>query len=643
VRALVSALPEVASVDGCPFGCDPADPVNLCAACQDRIRAGRTLASRQHKVPLVTLPLNSTEEMVVGGMDLESALHSGRRAFAPGLLARANRGMLYIDEVNLLDDHLVDVILDVASSGINLVEREGVSFWHPARFILIGTMNPEEGALRPHFLDRFGLCVQVAGEQDVALRAEVMLRREAYDADPHAFVLGYRDQEAQLAAQIVAARERLESVQLPDHLRGFVSEICVLNNVAGHRADLAIRRAAGALTAFERRWEVGIEDIERVAPMALRHRSREATPDLPPPPQELRPSTAAQPEQETTDPGDQTSEASQDTDPGTDDAQEPFPLEFGDPEDRSTGQGEQDRVFQTGVPFKVRRVEHRKDRVVRRGSGRRSRTRTVRQGRYVKSVIRNEIDDIALDATLRAAAPHQRYRRQEAGGASQPHLAWSIREQDLRQKLRERRVGNFLLFVVDGSGSMGARARMIATKGAILSLLVDAYQKRDRVAMIVFRRRQATVTLQPTSSIDQAVRQLEEMPVGGRTPLSHGLVEAFRLLRIHLIKEPAARPIAILITDGKANVSMSAEMGGGTGSKTRSPRQEALHIAARLAEDERCKYVVVDTEEAGAVSFGLAAQLAAQLGAAYFKIDDLRARDLVGIVTSQALAGLEER
>jgi magnesium chelatase subunit D len=314
--------------------------------------------------------------------------------------------------------------------------------------------------------------------------------------------------------------------------------------------------------------------------------------------------------------------------------QESFPLEFREPQ-RDSGPGDQERIFESGVPFKVRQIEHQKDRVIRRGSGRRSRTRTVRQGRYVRSVISSEVDDIAFDATLRAAAPKQRSRHPEPG------MALSIQEDDLRQKLRERRVGNFILFVVDGSGSMGARARMVATKGAILSLLVDAYQKRDRVAMVVFRRREATVSLQPTSSVDLAVRQLQEMPVGGRTPLSYGLVEAFRLLRIHLIKEPAARPIAILITDGKANVAM------GTGLEAAeeqiSPRQEALRIAAQMAlSEERIKYVVVDTEEASVVSFGLAAQLAARLGADYFRIDDLKARDLVSIVTSRTASDLED-
>jgi magnesium chelatase subunit D len=642
VRALASVLPKLASVEGCPFGCDPADPVNLCADCQARVRNGRALTTRQGPVPLVTLPLNATEEMVVGGLDLESALRNGRRAFSPGLLARANRGILYIDEVNLLDDHIVDIILDVAASGVNLVEREGVSYWHPAQFILVGTMNPEEGALRPHFLDRFGLCVQVSGTEDVALRVAVMRRREAYDADPGAFIRAYQERDAQVAVQITNAREGIESVVFPDHLRGFVSEICVLNNVAGHRADLVIRRAAAALVAFEARWEVSVEYIERVARMALLHRRRDAAPELPPPPPEPQHDARSGEEQSTESPDEPQDEGpsphlpSQAAPGEPVEGQEPFPLDCRERGEGATGQGEQEQVFETGVPFKVQRIDHRKDRMVRRGSGRRSRTRTVRQGRYVRSVMRNTVDDIAFDATLRAAAPKQRYRDKAPG------MALSIQEQDLRQKLRERRVGDFMLFIVDASGSMGARARMVATKGAILSLLIDAYQKRDRVAMITFRRQQATVSLQPTSSVDLAVKQLQEMLVGGRTPLSHGMVEGFRLLRNHLIKEPAARPIAILVTDGKANVSLEFGRVGVEGEKV-SPRQEALQIAARMAQEERIKYIVVDTEEAGVVTFGLAAQLAVQLEAEYFKIDDLKARDLVDIVTGRTISGLEER
>ncbi|NDJ79232.1 MAG: magnesium chelatase subunit D family protein [Chloroflexi bacterium] len=582
------------------------------------VRALSTLLP-ENQVPMVTLPLNVTEEMVIGGLDLEVALKSGQRHFRPGLLARANRGILYIDEVNLLDDHIVDIILDAAASGTNTVEREGISFSHPARFILVGTMNPEEGELRPHLLDRFGLCAEISGEDDLEARIAVLERREAFDRDPVAFRQQYAAQDAELAHRIAAARERLIQVVFPDHLSTFVAELCLQHNVAGHRADLVIRHAATALAAFEGRWETTAQDIERVARLALAHRQRDALPELssPPPQNGDQPDQAPDDESHPSEHDEQVSDENPATPPDMLELLEELPLERPGADETPQEHGEPDgQVFDMGTPFKVRRINHRKDRQVRRGSGRRSRTRTMRQGRYVKSVQRAGVSDIAFDATVRAAAPHQQRRERDNG------LAINIRDDDLRHKLRERRIGNFLLFIVDASGSMGAQARMVATKGAILTLLIDAYQKRDRVALITFRRREATVTLHPTSSVDLAVKHLRELPVGGRTPLAHGLVEGFRLLKLHLLKEASAQPIAIVITDGKANVSLH---------NGALPHEEALNIATKMADETRIKFVVVDTEPAGVVTFGLASRLAIQLNADYFKIEDLRAQDLIDI------------
>ncbi len=270
-----------------------------------------------------------------------------------------------------------------------------------------------------------------------------------------------------------------------------------------------------------------------------------------------------------------------------------------------------------GATFKVKPITTAKDRVLRRGSGRRSRSRVLlKQGRYVASRPGNRRGDIALDATIRAAAP---YQKQRAAGNG---LAIRLTADDIREKIRERRMGNFLLFTVDASGSMGARGRMAASKGAIMSLLLDAYQKRDKVAMISFRRDQARVNLPPTGSVELAGRLLAEMPVGGRTPLSAGLAKTYEQVRNVLLKDPTARPIVILITDGKAN----AALGRG------KPVAEALELAAALAREKRARYIVVDTEEKGLVTFGLARRLAAALEAAYFRIDDLKARELVSIV-----------
>lgn len=279
-----------------------------------------------------------------------------------------------------------------------------------------------------------------------------------------------------------------------------------------------------------------------------------------------------------------------------------------------------EQIFDVGETFNVKKFASPKDRVFRRGSGRRSRTRiSQKQGRYVKSVVNTNTSDVALDATLRAAAPYQ-LRRKNGNG-----LAVVLQQQDIRGKIREKRIGNFLLFIVDASGSMGARGRMAASKGAIMSLLLDAYQKRDCVAMVSFRKDEAVVNLPPTSSIELAANLLKEMPVGGRTPLSAGLASSYEVLRNYLLREPTARPIAIIITDGKSNMSLGEK----------KPLDEAIDFAERLAMDERIRFVMVDTETKGLVTFGLAQKLAGALNAQYFKIEDLKADTLLNIVKGE--------
>ncbi len=632
VRALAALLPEVRTVHGCQLACDPDDPAQLCAQCRSRLARDRVLAVQSRQAPVVELPLNATEDMVLGGLDFDRAVKTGQRGFMPGLLARAHRGFLYVDEVNLLDDHLVDVILDAAASGRNRLEREGVSFSHPARFVLVGTMNPEEGELRPQLLDRFGLCVEVSGLADPEMRLRLMELREAFDQDPDSFQAQRREEAQGLALRLALARQRLGQVRLAPHHRGFISALCLENNVAGHRADLVIERAARALAAYEGRPEVASEDISRVAAMALRHRRRDPVPPPPPPeepepPRESEPSEEPEPPREPEQPPDP--EQDQDGQNARDeqDPEEGFELPLPEPPEPESEAGDQgqalEQVFAAGPTFKVRGFSQAKDRKLRRGSGRRSATRTAQKlGRYVKSSLYGDPSDLALDATLRAAAPHQRRRR----GSNR--LAVAVQTQDLRLKVREKRVGNFLLFVVDASGSMGAQARMAATKGAILSLLLDAYQKRDKVAMVCFRGREASLALPPTSSIELAAKLLQELPVGGRTPLSAGLAQAHEQLRIHLRKAPESRPIVLLLSDGRANAGLHGET---------PPHQEALTLAAKLGDDQRVRFVVVDTEASGVVRLDLARRLAAAMGADYFRIDDLKAQDLVDIARKDNL------
>lgn len=629
-RALAALLPEIAVSTGCPFSCDPQEQA-LCPHCS--LKNMQETASTLQRAAFVNLPLNATEDRLAGGIDFSRSLAAGKMVFAPGLLARAHRGLLYVDEVNLLDDHLVDLILDAAAGGENRVEREGISFVHPARFALVGSMNPEEGELRPQLLDRFGLCVDVRSESEPEERVLLMERREAFDADPSAFIRRYQEENDILAEQIRRGRELLARVRIPATLRRFIGELCRRNNVAGHRADLTLEQATCALAALEGREKVRVADIERLAPLVLLHRRREAQP----PQQEERPDQGNREERQGEGQGEGRKEDAAErqnqrertrTAPAQGEREQPGEEAEAEeseelpPTSSSHRKEQEEQVFAVGAPFAVRALSARKDRLLRRGSGRRSRSRIAqKKGRYVKSTTRFN-DDPALDATLRAAAPYQKSRRLNPAHGAGQDLAVLIQPGDLRGKIREKRIGNLLLFVVDASGSMGARGRMAASKGAIMSLLLDAYRKRDRVAMISFRKKEAVCNLPPTTSIDLAGKLLAEMPVGGRTPLSAGLAQCHRELRNYLTKNPDGRPIVILLTDGKANLALG----------DRPPVDEALVLGAALARHVPATYIVVDTEEPGLVSFGLARKLAAVMQAQYFQISDLRAAALVNLI-----------
>ena len=631
VRALASLLPLLTIRSGCPYSCDPEDKAALCHYCLQH--QDKNISRRRTRV--VTLPLNATEDRVAGGIDFNLAVNYGKRSLQPGLLAEAHRGILYVDEINLLDDHIVDIILSAASSGINVVEREGLSLTHPARFILVGTMNPEEGALRPQLLDRFGLCVDVSAESDKKRRVVLMERRESFDADPKKFLEQYAKENAKIAGSIHASRRRMGRIVMPDRLRRLCAQLCSENNVAGHRADLVMEQGAKALAAYLGHPEVLEEDIAQVAQMVFLHRKRETAPSPPPPTDHEKKhdhdhdDKSGENSQENRQDGDGPSKdrSGKETGKGESDGTNPQDrnnkgnLDFDKIENKHNRREEVlDQIFAVGETFKVQNFASSRDRIFRRGSGRRSRSCMLKKtGRYVKSALGEKTGDVALDATLRAAAPCQIHRKNNHG------LAVVLKKEDIREKIREKRIGNFLLFLVDASGSMGARGRMVASKGAIMSLLLDAYQKRDRVAMVSFRKDQAVVNLPPSASIELAAALLRKMPVGGRTPLSAGLVKSYEMIRNYLCREPTGRPIVVIVTDGKTNVALGNQ----------KPVDEARELASRLATDERIRFIVVDTESRGLVHFGLALELARSMNAKYFKTRDLRADTLVKIVKGE--------
>jgi len=274
VRALAALLPEIEVVKDCPFRCDPRQPAKLCPECRERLGDGGELPAALETMRVVDLPINATEDRVVGTLDLEHAIQKGEKRFEPGVLAEANRGILYVDEVNLLDDHIVDVLLDSAAMGVNTVEREGVSYTHPAEFILVGTMNPEEGELRPQLLDRFGLCVQIAGIREQQQRVEIVKRWAEFETDPQAMADKWSDEERDIADKILRAKKVLGEVEIGDDILMRIANISIALGVDGHRSDLVMMKAAKTIAAFSGRPVVRPDDVDASVDIALAHRMR---------------------------------------------------------------------------------------------------------------------------------------------------------------------------------------------------------------------------------------------------------------------------------------------------------------------------------------------------------------------------------
>jgi magnesium chelatase subunit D len=611
-RALADLLPEIEVVADCPFSCPPDDINKMCKKCAERSLSSGGLPVQKRKVRLVELPLNTSEDRLVGTLDIEKAIKHGEKSFEPGILARANRSILYIDEVNLLDDHIVDLLLDAAAMGVNSVEREGVSFCHPSHFIMIGTMNPEEGELRPQLEDRFGLCVEVTGEKDSRARAEVIRRMRRFTEHPLLLRSEFQEEEEQLKARIQQARQLLGMVELPEEMLELITFIAVEFGVSGHRADITMMNASVSMAALEGSEVVEVPHVRRAAELSLPHRLRKGPFDeglkdigrldhiiekklaskrvqIPAPPQLEKkgareipiPKTASEAEREERD-------------------KEPTPV-------RSEATCKREETAAADLP----KLEFPHPRGTRNEEGRRTPSLTEsRNGKYVGFRIPNldradELKDIAFDATIRAAASRAR-------GSD----GLQIGMEDLRSKVRKRKVGNLIIFVVDASASMGAQARMEATKEAILALLKDAYQKRDRVGMITFKDDRAILALQPTSSVQLASMFLKELTTGGATPLSHGLALCLQVARRERKRDPEILPIMVLITDGHGNVVM----------RSGDPLHESLSLAQSI-KAEGIRSLVIDTyrngrtnaSERGIINYP-ARRIAEALGGDYFRL-----------------------
>ncbi|HEV8562054.1 MAG TPA: putative cobaltochelatase [Actinophytocola sp.] len=599
VRGLAALLPAVDVVERCRFSCDPAAPDPQCPdAPHEPVEALRRRAR------LVELPVGATEDRLVGSLDLERALTEGVRSYQPGLLCAAHRGVLYVDEVNLLHDHLVDLLLDAAAMGRAYVEREGVSVSHAASFLLVGTMNPEEGELRPQLLDRFGLTVEVRAARDVDSRTEVIRRRLAFEADPDTFAGRWSTSDAALADRITAARAALPAVRIPDAELRRIAALCAAFDVDGMRADLVLARAAVAHAAWHAADTVGERDVEAAARLALPHRRRRDPFDEPgiDEDQLQQALTDAAGEANRDDPGP----------PPDDEPDGPGPGGPGGAPDQSTVDGNggapQPRVATPGPAFRARLLELRG--LGEGAPGRRSKARST-FGRTLRAAPGRGAG-LHLVGTLTAAAPHQRTRGRTGAGLL-------LRPPDLRRAVREGKESNLVLFAVDASGSMAARSRMSAVTGAVLSLLLDAYQRRDKVGLVTFRGGTAELALPPTSSVEAAVARLRRLPCGGSTPLAEGLLRARHTLAVERLRDPHRRALLVLVTDGRATVPI-----------TKDPVDDAIRAAGMLAADGVAS-VVVDCEH-GPVRLGLPHRIAEALGGACVRLDELSAERVTGVV-----------
>ncbi|MDV8020810.1 magnesium chelatase subunit D family protein [Rhodococcus sp. IEGM 1330] len=573
---------------------------------------------------LVELPVGATEDRVVGSIDLEKVLRDGERAFQPGLLAAAHRGVLYVDEVNLLHDHLVDVLLDAAAMGRVHVERDGVSHSHPAQFVLVGTMNPEEGELRPQLLDRFGLAVEVTASRDVDVRMNVVRRRMNYERDPHAFAAEFRNDDIAVAEQILAARKILDDVVLSDKELRRIAALCASFDVDGMRADLVLARTASAHAAWRGASDVTEEDVRIAAELALPHRRRRDPFDEP----GIDDRQLDEAMRDAAEQADQQSDPDPEPDPtpdgdGDGGAPRPDSAEEADASEstqsspetessvpRPSGAGSEKQAGTPGAQFRARLLEV--PGVGEGAPGRRSRSRSS-HGRSVRPTVEAG-KGLHLVGTLFAAAEQQFVRGRTSGRLK-------LEPADLRGVIKEGREGNLIVFVVDASGSMAARDRLSAVTGAVLSLLRDAYQRRDKVAVITVRGTEAETVLPPTSSVDVAVTRLRKMKTGGRSPLAQGFLQARELVLRERVRDPLRRALLVALTDGRAT--------GGTDPVGRA------RIAARRIASDKIATVVVDCES-GMVRLGLASDFASCLGGGYVALADLSAEQVAAVVRAAA-------
>lgn len=588
------------------------------------VRSARELLA---DAPWIEVPISITEDRLFGSIDTEEAIRSGHKKLLPGLIDEAGQGLLYMDDVNLLRDDLLSAVLNIREAGGYRLERDGLSEQRDASFTVLAVMNPDSGTLPASSLDRFGLFAQTEAAQDDATRLEIIRRVLAFEKDGLAFRSQWAGETAKLQAQVQQARRVLPTVTVSPAMMQLAAVYTLKAHVAGHRADIYLIEAARAEAALAGRSYVLPKDLEKAAEFVLPHRMRKAEEQPPQPEEQPQEEPPENQEQDRQTPDNQ-QESPDDNDFARPPQEEPPQIDTEDHEGNDSTDADHSGMANPQGASRERIdaadlrvhmppmwIEPAKTRKPKKGSGKRSLTITdLSQGRYVRAEIpKAKTTDIAFDATLRAAAPYQKARPSNG-------CAVVIRKEDVRGKIREKRTGNIFLFVVDASGSMGARERMKTVKGVIFKILLDAYQKRDRVGMIAFRKNRAEVLLPVTRSVDFAQKKLAAMPTGGKTPLAKGLLKTEDLLDMLYRQDPNQDPVVILITDGRATRPLN---------KDTDPVRDAMEEAKRIGR-RKLPVAVIDTES-GFVKLGLAKKMAKAMGASYYRVDKISEDQLLHI------------
>ena len=560
------------------------------------------------QMPFYNLPVNCSEDRLIGSIDIEKTIATGKAVLERGLLHQADGGIIFADDIYLLPENITDLIQTVLSAKEIHVERDGISDNSSCSFLLIATMNSQLGQIRKSLIDHFGLYAKTDSNINLQQRLDVMNCRQAFDDSSVGFCQGWQDKTDAITYLVEKAQTLLPQVKITDEILQLIVNKLKQACPEGHRADLVMYQTVKAVAAFHGRTETVADDVDEAAYFVLPHRAKN-----PVPPQE------EQEEQQNDEYESHQDQQEDDSDNQDENQDQPTDSDHTPAEDQSHKNKYRNipKAFAVGEPFQVVPFAHKKDRMFRNGWGRRTQTKTnAASGRYIFPTMQRRNNDFALDATVRAAAPYQTMRQKNG-------TAIVIRTEDIREKVRQKKVSNLLVFVVDASGSMGAMERMVEAKGAVLSLLKDAYVKRDKIAMVTFRGSDAQVVLPPTRSAERGYRLLQQVQTGGKTPLNAGITKALTVIQSQLRQQPELMPMLIVITDGKGNVSIDS---------SKKPMQELIEIGEKVSKISQIETMVIDIERSGLMRFGIAQKLADAMGGKYCKLDQLKSQAIVDIV-----------